>query len=124
MTRLNKLNFILIAAVIIVSTLAYGTVHQPTIALFYLTVAIMTLLWAADCWLSGEIRFSRSVLQVPLILLAAYGFIQIIPIGSMASLAGLDGIPRTISREPFATRVTAAHMVALSLFFSITLVYL
>src|SRR5438874_4531791 len=114
MNRLNKVNFILITAVIVVSTLAYGTVHQPTIALFYLTVVIMMLLWAADCWISGAIRFSTSVLPVPLLLLAGYAFIQVIPFGSIAALGGLDGIPRTISKEPFATEVAALHILALS----------
>lgn len=124
MTRLNKLIFFLICSVIVFSTLAYGTVHQPTIALFYITVVIMTLLWAADCYVSGVVRFSRNASQLPLAALAAYGFIQVIPFGIIMETAGVSGIGRTISMEPFSTQVTALHMLALCLFFSITLVYL
>src|SRR5438128_6341078 len=124
MTRLNKLIFFLICAVIIVSALAYGTVHQPTIALFYITVVAMILLWVADCWINGVVRFSRNALQIPLLLLVAYALIQVVPFGAFAGAAGVDGIPRTISMEPFSTEVTGLHMLALSLFFSITLVYL
>src|SRR5437899_12810986 len=91
MTRLNKLIFFLICAVIIVSALAYGTVHQPTIALFYITVVAMILLWVADCWVNGVVRFSRNALQIKLLLLAAYALIKIIHFG------GLSGTERAAS---------------------------
>ncbi len=124
MTRLNKLAFFVICAIIVFTTLAYGTVHQPTIAFFYILVASLLILWAADCAMSGEFRFSRHVLQIPLFALAVYGFIQIIPFGVQAEANGVSGISRTISIEPFATQVTSVHILALCVFFSMTLVYL
>jgi O-antigen ligase len=114
----------MICAVIVLTILAYGTVHQPIISLFYLLVAAIVLLWAMDCWASGELRISRSKLQAPLLLLGVYAVIQIIPFGTMAEATGVTGIPRTISVEPFATQVTALHIFVLCSFFSVTLVYL
>ena len=124
MSRLSKLAFLLICTIIVFTTMAYGTVHQPTLALFYFFIAVLILLWAIDCLKGGEFRLSGSMLQVPLLALAAYGFIQIIPFGTYTAAGGLTGIPRTISIEPFATQVTSLHILALCVFFSLTLVYL
>lgn len=124
MPRLSKVAFFLICTIIVFTTLAYGTVHQPTLALFYFFIAGLLLIWAIDCLKSGEFRFSGNVLQVPLFALAAYGLIQIIPFGTYAEAGGINDIPRTISIQPFATQVTSLHLLALCVFFSVTLVYL
>lgn len=122
MTWANKLAFVLITGIVLLTTIAYGTVHQPTLALFYLLVAIIVVLWALDAFLSGAIRFSRNRLQIPLLAAAVYGFIQIIPLGELAAIAGVSGIPRTLSVNPFATQTTAIHFFALFLMFGVTLV--
>ncbi len=123
MTWANKLAFFLICAVVIFTTLAYGTVHQPIIAVFYILVAAMMILWSVDGFTSGNLRYSKSLLQIPLLAAAIYGFIQIIPFGELAESAGISGIPRTISLDPFATQVSALHFLALTIFFSAALVF-
>jgi O-antigen ligase len=124
MTRLSKAAFFLICLTIIVTTMLYGTVHQPTIALFYLSIGVLLILWAADSWLTGRLRYSRSLFQVPLFAFAVYAFLQIIPFGSFTDATGIAGIPRTLSIEPFATQVTAIHLVALGMYLALALVYL
>ena len=119
----NKLAFFLICATVILTTVAYGTVHQPVIAVFYILVAAIMILWAVDGFLSGKLRYNKSLLQIPLVGAAVYGFIQIIPFGDLAESAGIPGIPRTISLDPFWTQVSALHFLALAIFFSVTLVY-
>ncbi|MFT3745673.1 MAG: O-antigen ligase family protein [Pyrinomonadaceae bacterium] len=120
MSRLNKIAFILICAVCIVTTLAYGTVHQPVIALFSLSIAILSAIFGADSLLNGTLKVSISRLQLPLFLLGLYALIQTVPFGSVTSSAAVTGTPRTISLEPFATQVVAVHIFALSIFFLIT----
>ena len=122
MTRLNKTLFFLICTAGVCTTLAYGTVHQPVIALFYLFVSILGVLWAAESFLSGRLLFSRSVLQIPLLLLGIYAVVQVIPFGTAAAEGGIEGAARTISLDPFATQVVALHIFALCIFFAITLV--
>lgn len=124
MTWANKTAFFLICAIIVVSTLLYGTVHQPVLALFYIAVFALVALWAADGHLSGAMRFSTSPLQVPLFAAGAYGLIQIIPFGYLAEIAGIDGIARTISVDPFPTKVSALHFLALAIFLAICLVFI
>jgi len=124
MTWANKIAFVLIVGIILVTTIAYGTVHQPVLAVFYLLVALAVLLWALDGFLSGAIRFSRNPLQLALLAAAVYGFLQIIPFGTLAATAGVSGIPRTISVNPFATQTTAIHFLSLFLLFAVMLVLL
>lgn len=124
MTWANKTAFFLLCVSLIVATLAYGAVHQPVIALFYIAMAAVAVLWAVDCLLTGNIRYSRTSLQLPIILAAAYGVFQVIPFGSVAETAGLEAIPRTISVFPFATIQSALHFIALLIFFAGMLVSL
>lgn len=124
MLRSNNLAFVLICSIIVFTTMAYGAVHEPVLALFYFIIAVLPLLWATDCFRNGDVRMSTSMLQVPLMVLALYGLIQIIPFGSYAETSGIADIPRTISIEPFATKVTSLHILALAIFFSAVLVYL
>lgn len=124
MMRLKNIAFFLICKIVVFTTMAYGTVHQPILALFYILVAVLVFLWAADSFASGEMRFSRSSLQIPLLTLATYAFVQIIPFGTYGEAGNLSEIPRTISMEPFATQLTALHLVVLGMFFCVALVYL
>ena len=124
MTWANKVGFFLISVIIVFTTMAYGTVHQPILSLFYILVAIPVVLWAIDGYSTGAIRFSTSHIQLALLAAAVYGAIQVIPFGSIADTAGVPGIPRTISLDPFATRVSAIHFFALFLLLGVTLVLL
>lgn len=124
MTRPNKLAFFLICALVVFTTLAYGTVHSQIIIVFYVVTACLALLWVADCVANKTFRISRHLLQVPLVLLGFYALIQVIPFGSYADASGIASIPRTISADPFATQVTALHIFALCIFFAATLVFL
>lgn len=120
MTRANKLTFFLLCATLIFTTLAYGTVHQPMIAVFYVVVAIALILSAVDAFQSGALKYSRSLLQVPLFALFLYAVIQIIPFGNQTA-DGVAAIPKTLSLDPYSTQTTALHILSLGVFLSITL---
>lgn len=124
MTWANKIAFFLIAVIIVFTTVAYGTVHQPILAAFYVLVALTTVFWAADGLLTGAVRFNSDPLPLALLAAGIYGFIQVIPFGSLAEIAGVSSISRTISLDPFATQVSAIHFVALFFFLSVLLVLL
>ena len=122
MTLSNRIGFVLMMFLIVFTTVAYGAVHQPILAFFYVSVSVLVLLWALDAYRSGSVRVNLTKLQVPLYAAAAYGMLQTIPFGAIADLAGVSGVPRTISFDPFATQMTALHFFALGLFFSTSLV--
>jgi O-antigen ligase len=121
-TWANKLSFFLLIFVLIFTTIFYGAVHQPIIALFYILTSAIVTLWAYDAVFSGSLRVNKSLLQIPLYLLFILGIIQIIPFGSVET-AALGGIPRTLSIEPNWTKLTAFHILALSFIFSAFLIF-
>ena len=120
----SKIIFALLAVCIVFTTLVYGTVHQPTIALFYLITALIVVLWAIDAFRTGVLRFNKSLLQIPVLGTVLYALIQIIPFGSLAETGGVSGIGRTISVEPFWTQMFALHFLALFFIFAASLTYL
>ena len=124
MTWANKLSFLLICTIIVFTAVAYGAVHQPILALFYIMVALVVTLWAVDAFITGTIRYSTSLSQIPLIAAAAYGVVQIIPFGSIAESAEVSGVAQTISLDPYATILNTAHLIALLAFFAVMLVSL
>ncbi len=120
----SKFIFVLLCVGIVFTTLAYGTVHQPTIAVFYLITALIVVLWGIDAFQTGSFRFNKSLLQIPVIGTVIYALIQIIPFGSLAEIGGVSGIGRTISIEPFWTQMFAFHFLALFFIFAASLTYL
>ena len=115
-TWASKVLFFLLCATLVLTTLAYGTVHQPTVAIFYLVAIVIVVLWAIDAFSSGMLRFSKSLVQIPLLAAFLYGIFQVIPFGSLAETAGVVGISRTISLDPFWTQVAALHFLAIFIF--------
>lgn len=108
-------------AAVVITTVAYGAVHQPILALFYIMIALMSVLMIADFYSTGQVRFSRDLIQAPLLAAAVYALIQVLPLGTLASGA-VSEIPRTISLDPFATKVSALHFFALFLFLAAALI--
>ncbi|MGI8640152.1 MAG: O-antigen ligase family protein [Pyrinomonadaceae bacterium] len=123
-TWASKTLFFLLCATIIFTTLAYGAVHQPVIAIFYVLAMLIMLLWAVDAFSSGFLRFNISLIQIPLLAAFLYAIFQIVPFGSLAETGGVSGIPRTISLAPFWTLVTAFHILALAIFLAALLTYI
>jgi O-antigen ligase len=123
-TWANKAVFFLLCATIVWTTLAYGTVHQPFIAFFYLVITLIIIFWAIDAFASRTLRFNKSLLQIPILAVCLYALIQIIPFGSLAEIGGVSGIPRTISLDPFWTKVFALHFFALFVFFAALIAFI
>jgi O-antigen ligase len=123
-TLTSKIIFVLLSVCIVFTALAYGTVHQPTIALFYLITAAIVVLWAIDSFQTGIFRFNKTLLQIPVIGTVVYALIQVIPFGTLAETGGVSGIGRTISLEPFWTQMFALHFLALFFIFAASLTFL
>ncbi len=123
-TRLSTLSFILIFILVVYATLAYGAVHQPVLVLSYAMILLLAGFWGWDSISKGQLRYSRSLLQAPLLLLAVYGLFQTVPFGYLPAEAGIGQIGRTISLEPNSTLVAALHMLLLCIFLGACLAYL
>lgn len=117
-TFASKSIFFLLGFIVVFTTILYGTVHQPIIALFYVFTVLILIFWVIDAFITGAFRFNKSSLQIPILLTILYGIIQVLPFGSLAEMGGISGISRTISLDPFATKLTTIHFFALFIFFS------
>jgi O-antigen ligase len=121
MTSFNKLAFVLCCVALVFTTLAYGGVHQPVIAIFYLLISLGIIALSTDGLLNGRFEFNKENLQLPLLLAAVYAFIQIIPFGNVTAGSELADVPRTISLDPFGTWLTVQQMFACAAFFFVLL---
>lgn len=109
----------------IVSVLAYGTVYYWTLGLFQLGALVVLVSWGFDAWRTGTLRISRNVLQVPLLALILIGLVQLLPLGGAGDQAPLGiSVSKSLSLDPYATRLVLLQLWGLFVFFAAALVFI
>src|SRR5882724_3999065 len=79
-TLASRFSFLIICLAIILSALAFGTVHAWSLAVFFIGAVVLLVLWVVDSWNLGTLRVSKNLLQLPLLGLLALGLIQLLPL--------------------------------------------
>lgn len=123
-TIYSRFLFLTICVSIVLSALAYGTVHYWAMAFFSLAGLGVVVLWLADGWRLGTLRISRNVLQLPLIGMVVLGLFQLLPIRSATDAGALGVSARTLSFDPYSTRLVIIQVVTLLIFFAASLVFI
>jgi O-antigen ligase len=100
-----------ICIAIVLSALAYGTVHYWALGLFNLGGLTILVLWVLDGWRLGSMRVSRNSLQLPLLGALLLGLIQLLP------------LRETLSLDPYSTRLVLVQLATLLIYFAATLVF-
>lgn len=123
-TIFSRFLFLTICVSIVLTALAYGTVHYWAMALFALGGVLVVFLWIADGWRLGTLRISKNILQLPLLGMVALGLFQLLPLrdpdtGGVLSQAAV----RTLSLDPYATRLVIVQITTLLIFFAASLVF-
>ncbi len=108
----SRFAFLVICVAIVLSALAYGTVHYWALALFNLGALTILVLWMLDAWTLGTLRVSRNLLQLPLLGALGLGLIQLLPISG------------TLSLDPYSTRLVLVQFATLLIYFAATLVFI
>ena len=123
-TLASRFAFLIICLAIVLSALAYGTVHYWAMTLFFLGGITILILWLIDSWNLGAFRISRNVLQLPLVAMFLLGLIQLLPLRTPENV-GTHTIPlvRSLSFDPYSTRFILVQVAALTLYFAATLVF-
>jgi O-antigen ligase len=121
----SRFAFLILCSAIILSALAFGTVHYWAQAVFFLgAVAILTL-WVVDSWILGAFRISLNILQLPLLGFLLLGFVQLLPLRSAGNTGALPiSLTRSLSLDPYATRLVLIELTALLIYFVATLIFL
>ncbi len=123
-TLASRFTFLVICVAIVLSALAYGTVHYWALGLFNLGGLTILILWVVDGWQLGALRVSRNPLQLPLLGALGLGLIQLLPLRDVTS----DGVTtialaNTLSLDPNATRLVLVQFATLLIYFAATLVF-
>ena len=123
-TLASRFAFLVICVAIVLSALAYGTVHYWALGLFNLGGLTILVLWVLDAWRLGNLRISRNSLQLPLLGALVLGLIQLLPLREVTSAgAATFGLANTLSFDPHSTRLVLVQLATLLIYFSATLVF-
>jgi len=123
-TLASRFVFLNLCVVIVLSALAFGTVHYWALLLFGLGALATLVLWVIDAWSLGKLRISRNPLQIPLLGMLALGLIQLLPLGGTPAGDALK-VPasRALSFDPYSTRMVLVQVATLLVYFAATLVF-
>ena len=123
-TLASRFAFLVICIAIVLSALAYGTVHYWTLAIFNIGGLTVLLLWTLDSFTLGNFRISKNALQLPLIGIIVLGLIQLFPL----PLSGSGGattiaLTNSLSLDPNSTKLVLVQLSTLLIYFAATLVF-
>lgn len=118
-TLASRFAFVTICTAIVVTTLAYGTVHYWALAVFELSAAGLICFWCLDAFTLRSAQISLNPLQLPLVGMILLGLIQLIPFKSASS----DTATRTLSLDPYATRLVLIQVASLFIYFIAVLIF-
>jgi O-antigen ligase len=123
-TLASRFIFLNLCVAIVLSALAFGTVHYWALTFFSLGALATMILWVIDAWSLGKLRISRNILQLPLLGMLALGVIQLLPLRDTADNGAL-AIPaaRSLSFDPYSTRMVLVQVATLLIYFAATLVF-
>jgi len=124
-TLASRLAFLTVCTAIVISTLAYGTVHYWALAVFALSAGAITCFWSIDAFMLRSAQISRNPLQIPLLGMIALGLFQLLPLRTPPETAGLLPGPKgTLSLDPYSTRLVVVQVACLFIYFAATLVFI
>src|SRR2546423_4766849 len=123
-TLASRFIILALCLALVLSTLAFGTVHTWSLMFFAAGACVVVALWMLDAWRTGTLRLSRNVLQWPLVGLFIVGLIQMLPLGR-TDASGLASTPvHALSLDPYATRFVLIQLAALYVYFVAALVFI
>jgi hypothetical protein len=121
-TLASRFGFLIVCLAIILSALAYGTVHYWALAIFFIGAVSILVLWLIDSWSLGSFRISRNVLQLPLLGMFLLGVFQLLPLRHPEDV-GTHSIPlvSSLSFDPYSTRFILVQTAALLIYLAAVL---
>ncbi|HST51432.1 MAG TPA: O-antigen ligase family protein [Pyrinomonadaceae bacterium] len=125
----SRFIILMLCIAVVTTTLAFGTVHSWSLAVFQLSAGVVFALWMLDAWRTRTLRVSRNFLQLPLVGLFAVGVVQLFPIGGSAAqdlggaLLSVEPV-RSFSFDPYATRFVLVEIAGLFIYFAAALAFI
>jgi O-antigen ligase len=116
----SRFIILMLCLAVVTTTLAFGTVHAWSLAVFQLSAGLVFALWMLDAWRTRVLRVSRNSLQLPLVGLFIVGLVQLLPLGAGA----VEGLGRSLSLDPYATRIALVELAGLTIYFAAALAFI
>lgn len=122
-TLASRLAFLIICLSIALTTLAFGTVHNWALALLCLSSVGLICLWAVDAFVLRSAQIPVNPLQWPILGMIVLGAVQLLPLRTHDS-AGLPFVAvRSLSLDPYATRMVILQVSMLLVYFLATTIF-
>jgi O-antigen ligase len=119
----ERIAYVLLLAIPVVATVAYGAVDPFALGAAAVLVAVMFVMRAASALRGGSFAYDNSKLQLPLIGLILLGAFQLLPLAAPLSPELLTNAGRnSLSLDPYATRWWLIKAVTVLVYFSSALV--
>jgi O-antigen ligase len=124
-TFASRFVFLTICVAVVMTTLAFGTVHYWALAVFSLSATLIVCFGVVDAWILRSVRISLNPLQWPLVGLILLAVVQLLPLRAMApETAGLPvSASSALSLDPHATRLFIVQVTALLIYFGATMIF-
>jgi O-antigen ligase len=123
-TLASRLAFLMICVMIVLTTLAFGTVHDWALATFAATAAGLVCLWCVDGLVLRSVQLNRNLLQLPLLGIIVLGLVQLLPLRSAPDDAGLGlSLTKALTLDRYATQLVLVQLVSLLIYFSAVLIF-
>jgi O-antigen ligase len=120
----SRLAFLTVCVMIILTTLAFGTVHDWALATFAATAAGLVCMWCLDGLILRSVQLNRNALQWPLLGLIVLGAIQLLPLRSAPDDAGVGlSLTHALTLDRYATQLVLVQLVALFIYFAAVLIF-
>ena len=122
-TLASRFLVLVMCVAIVLSALAYGTVHYWALALFNLGGLTILCLWVVDAWTIGRLRISRNPLQLVFLGGVLLGLIQLLPLRPATTGIGIP-LSQSLSLDPNSTKLVIVQLVSLFVYFAAALVFI
>jgi O-antigen ligase len=122
-TLASRLAFLVICLSIALTTLAFGTVHNWALALLCVSSVGLICLWTVDAFVLRSAQIPINPLQWPIFGMIVLGALQLLPLRTHNS-AGLPFVTvRSLSLDPYATRMVILQVSMLLVYFLATTLF-
>jgi O-antigen ligase len=123
-SRLSAEIFFLLCAIPVFSAIAYGAVDAWALGFLTFISGVIAVLWIAEAFLTKELRFNSSRLQLPLFALIVIGLIQLLPLRSVdyGELLRFSAAA-SLSLDAYSTRLFVIQLIVYLLFFAAVLAF-
>ena len=116
---------VLLCVIMVFSTIAYGAVDTTALGVLTILGGAITITWLVRLVSRQQIELNTDPLLLPILGWIFIGLIQLLPLGPGDSSGALQiDTSRSISLDPFATRLFIVRLVVFLVFFAAALTFI